>query len=166
MRRSNKEKTTGSKDFEPSMVQGLARCGGRGGAGAASPSSSDCNRCERRGGAGVFTSLVGDCNKIVTWNVRSLYVSGKLASVLTEMKRMEIDIMGVAETCWDGEGSFPAELPEREGGDKYKVFFSGGKKRRRGGGVIVREESAKTENIGEPSSKRILIVRLEVSPII
>src|SRR5437867_8386246 len=75
MRRSNKEKTTGSKGFEPSMVQGLARCGGRGGAGAASPSSSDCNRCERRGGAGIFTSLVGDCNKMATWNVRSLYVS-------------------------------------------------------------------------------------------
>ena len=128
MRRSNKEKTTGSKGFEPSMVQGLARCGGRGGAGAASPSSSDCNRCERRGGAGVFTSLVGDCNKIATWNVRSLYVSGKLANVLSEMKRMKIDIMGVAETCWDGEGSFPAELPESEGGDKYKVFFSGGKR--------------------------------------
>ena len=30
MRRSNKEKTTGSKGLEPSMVQGLARCGGRG----------------------------------------------------------------------------------------------------------------------------------------
>src|SRR5205807_6361061 len=33
---------------KPSMVQGLARCGGRGGAGAASPSLSDCNSCEMR----------------------------------------------------------------------------------------------------------------------
>src|SRR5206468_2202501 len=114
MRRSNKEKTTGSKCFEPSIVQGLARCGGRGGAGAASPASSDVNRCERRGGAGVFILLVGDCNKIATWNERSLYVSGKLANVLSEMKRM--GIMGVAETCWNGERSFPAELPESEGG--------------------------------------------------
>ena len=96
------------------------------------------------GGAGVFTSLVGDCNKIATWNVRSLYVSGKLANVLSEMKRMGIGIMGVAETCWDGEGSFPAEIPESEGGDKYKVFFSGGKTRRRGVGVIVREEVVKS----------------------
>ena len=111
MRRSNKEKTTGSKGFEPSVAQGLARCGGRVGAGAASPSSSDCNRCERRGGAGVFTSLVGDCNKIGTWNVRSLYRSGKLANVLKEMKRMGIGIMGVAETMWNNEGSFTTELP-------------------------------------------------------
>src|SRR5437867_4071364 len=147
------------------MVQGLARCGGRGGAGTASPSSSDCNRCERRGGAGLFTSLVGDCNKIATWNVRSLYVSGKLANVLSEMKRMGIDIMGVAETCWDGEGSFPAELPESEGGDKYKVFFSGGKKRRRGVGVIVREEVVKSVMMCEPISERIMIMRLKVAPI-
>ena len=75
MRRSNKEKTTGSKGFETSEAQGLARCGGRGGTGAPSPSSSDCNRCEFRGGAGVFTSLVGDSNEIATWNVRSLYIT-------------------------------------------------------------------------------------------
>src|SRR6059036_1734918 len=99
MRRSNKEKTTGSKGFEPIMVQGLARCGGRRGTGAASPSSSEFNRCERRGGAGVFTSLVGDCNKIATWNVRSLFISGKLANVLGEMKRMGVDIMRVAENA-------------------------------------------------------------------
>src|SRR3989442_15418800 len=165
MRRSNKAKPTGGKGFEPSVAQGLARCGGRVGAGAASPSSSDCNRCERRGGAGVFTSLVDDCNKIATWNVRSLYVSGKLANVLSEMKRMEIDIMGVAETCWGGEGSFPAELPESEGGEKYKLFFSGGKKRRRGVGVIVREAVAKQEMMCEPISERILIMRLKVAPI-
>src|SRR6266403_5290624 len=135
MRRSNKEKTTGSKGFEPSMVQGLARCGGRGGAGAASPSSSDFNRCERHGGAGVFTSLVGDCNKIGTWNVRSLYRSGKLANVLKEKKRMGIGIMGVAETMWNNEGSFTTELPESVSGDKYKVFSSGGEKNKRGIGV-------------------------------
>ena len=32
MRRQTKEKTTGSKGFEPSVAQGLARCGGREGA--------------------------------------------------------------------------------------------------------------------------------------
>src|SRR5437899_7042422 len=117
MRTSNKEKPNGSKGFEPSVAQGLARCGGRVGAGAASPSSSDCNRCERRGGAGVFTLLVGDCNKIATWNVRSLYRSGKLANVLKEMKRMGIGIMGVAETICNNEGSF-TELFESVGGDK------------------------------------------------
>src|SRR5881296_65406 len=81
------------------------------------------------------------------------------------MKRMEIDIMGVAETCWDGEESFPAELPESEGGYKYKVFFSGGKKRRRGVGGIVREEVVNSVMMCEPISERIMIMRLKVAPI-
>src|SRR2546425_9659988 len=165
MRRSNKEKTTGSKGFEPSVAQGLTRCGGHGGTGAASPSSSDCNRCEVRGGAGVFTSLVGDCNKIATWNVRSLYKSGKLANVLKEIKRMGIGIMGVAETMWNNEGSFTTELPESVGGDKSKVFFSEGEKNRRGVGVIVREEVAKSVMMCEPISDRIMIMRLKMAPI-
>src|SRR5437867_1065848 len=121
MRRQNKEKTTDCKSFEPSVAQGLARCGGRVGAGAAPSSSSDCNRCERRGGAAVFTSLIGDCNKIETWNVRNLYKKGKLANVLSEMERMGVDVTGVAETTWNNEGSFPKELPESVGGDKYKI---------------------------------------------
>src|SRR2546425_4317656 len=77
---------------------------------------------------------------------------------------MGIGIMGVAETDWDGEGSFPAELPESEGGDKYKVFFSGGKKRR-GVGVILREEVVKSVMMCEPISERIMIMRLKVAPI-
>ena len=138
------------------MVQGLARCGWRGGAGASSPSPSDCNRddgrvgagvvtslvgdCnrgDRREGTGVVTSLVGDCNKIGTWNVLSLNQPGKLANVLKEMKRMGVGIMGVAETFWAKDGYFQTQLPESEGGDKYCVFYSGGKNRRRGVGVIV-----------------------------
>ena len=58
---------------------------------------------------------------------------GKLANVLKEMKRKRVGIMGVAETFWNKEGSFPTQLPESEGGDKYQVFYSGGKKKRRGG---------------------------------
>ena len=111
------------------MAQGLARCGGRVGAGAASPSSSDCNCCERRGEAGVFTSLVGDCNKIAIWNVRSLYKSGKLANFLKEMKRMRIGIMGVAETMWNNEGSFTTELPESVDGETNTMYFSQEEKR-------------------------------------
>src|SRR5206468_5742019 len=81
------------------------------------------------------------------------------------MKRMGIDLMGVAETYWVGEGSFPAELPESEGGDKYRVFFSGGKKRRRGVGVFVREEVVKSVMMCEPISERIIIMRLKVAPL-
>src|SRR2546425_1286432 len=78
---------------------------------------------------------------------------------------MGIGNMGVAETCLDGEGAFPAELPESEGGDKYKVFFSGGKHRRRGVGVILREEVVKSVMMCEPISDRIMVMRLKMAPI-
>ena len=90
---------------------------------------------------------------------------GKLANVLKEMKRMRVGIMGVAETFWTKEGSFPTQLPESEGGDKYQVFYSGGKKRRRGVGVIVREEVVKSVMICKPISGRIMIMRLKVALI-
>src|SRR6267154_2385658 len=165
MRRQKKEKTTGSKGFEPSMIQGLARCGWRGGAGASSPSPSDCNRDDRREGTGVVTSLVGDCNQIGAWNVLSLNQPGKLANVLKEMKRMGVGIMGVAETFWAKDWSFQTQHPESEGGDKYCVFYSGGKKRRRGVGVILWEEVVKSVMMWEQISKRIMIMRLKVAPI-
>ena len=97
--------------------------------------------------------------------MRSLYKSGKMAGVMKEMKRMKIEIMGVAETCWDNEGTFTTELPEKDGGDKFKVFFSGGEKRRRGVGVIVKEEVGRSIMICVPISERIIIMRLKMMPI-
>ena len=146
MRRQNKAKITDSKGFEPKKARDLARCGGWGKAAAPSPSSSDCNR-------------------VGTWNVRSLYKLGKMAGVMKEMKRMKIGIMGVAETCWDKEGTFTTELPQKDGGDKFKVFFSGGEKRRRGVGVIVMEEVGRSIMMCAPISERIIIMRLKMTPI-
>ena len=70
-----------------------------------------------------------DCEKLIP--------TGYARKVLSEMKRMGVGILGVAETWWDKEGSFPTQLPESVGGDSYKVFFSWGKNKRRGVGVIV-----------------------------
>src|SRR6267154_170751 len=81
------------------------------------------------------------------------------------MKRMRVGIMGVAETFWDKEGSFPAQLPESDGGDKYHVFYSGGKKKRRGVGEIVRDEMVKSVMMWKPISERIMIMKLKMAPI-
>lgn len=42
--------------------------------------------------------------KIGTWNTRSLFEAGKLANTVHEMKRLGLDILGVAETWWPGAG--------------------------------------------------------------
>jgi len=56
---------------------------------------------------------------------------------MQEMIRINIDILGTAETFWDGMGDFETTLPETE--EKFRVFFSGGGKKRKGVAFITRE---------------------------
>ena len=42
--------------------------------------------------------------KIGFWNVRTMYDTGKLAQVTLEMKRYNIDILGISESRWTGSG--------------------------------------------------------------
>jgi len=39
-------------------------------------------------------------NKIGTWNVRTLYAANKFTNVIKEMKRLQIDIIGISKTRW------------------------------------------------------------------
>lgn len=43
--------------------------------------------------------------KVGTWNVNSLYESGKLENVIQEMVRLKIDILGISETWSAGESN-------------------------------------------------------------
>jgi hypothetical protein len=98
-----------------------------------SPRGSTMRRCGWSVGVGVASSWKSECNKMGTWNVRSLYKPGKIANVISEMKRMGVGIMGVAETFWDKEGSFTTELPGSDGGKNTGYFTPGGKETERGG---------------------------------
>ncbi|KAK3750258.1 hypothetical protein RRG08_041287 [Elysia crispata] len=40
--------------------------------------------------------------KIATWNVITLYQEGKIENVIKEMDRMNLNIVGLAETRWTG----------------------------------------------------------------
>ena len=42
--------------------------------------------------------------RIGTWNVRSLYEGGKTHNAIKEMRRTNVDILGVSETRWPGSG--------------------------------------------------------------
>src|SRR5690349_2362526 len=94
-----------------------------------SPSSSHC-----------FNFRLG------TWNVRSLMKTGKMANVMQEMRRIKVNIMGVAETCWQENGSITSQIPkDRKSrmdtdtdtdaeGDSYRIFIQ--QDTRRGEGLV------------------------------
>jgi hypothetical protein len=43
-----------------------------------------------------------------TWNVRSLYRAGSLLTVLRELSKHKLDLLGVQEVRWEGSGTKPA----------------------------------------------------------
>jgi exonuclease III len=40
-----------------------------------------------------------------TWNVRSLYKAGSLRTVVEEISKYKLDLVGVQEDRWDGSGA-------------------------------------------------------------
>jgi hypothetical protein len=43
-----------------------------------------------------------------TWNVRSLYRAGSLMTVMREISRYRLDLVGDQEVRWEGSGTLPA----------------------------------------------------------
>ena len=71
----------------------------------------------------------------------------------------------MAETWWDEDGSFTTQLPEKDGGDRYRIFYSGGKNRQKGVGLIVSDDMVKAVLMCESISDRIIIMRLKAAPV-
>ena len=46
--------------------------------------------------------------RIATWNVRTMYQKGKLENIKQEMDRMKINVLGLSEVRWKGQGSTKA----------------------------------------------------------
>jgi hypothetical protein len=44
-----------------------------------------------------------------TWNIRSFYMAGSIMTVLRELSRYRLDLVGVQEVWWEGSGTTPAE---------------------------------------------------------
>lgn len=55
--------------------------------------------------------------KIATWNARSLYEMMKVECARNEMKRMNIDILGISEMRWKGSGTY--DMPE------HVIYYAG-----------------------------------------
>jgi exonuclease III len=53
-----------------------------------------------------------------TWNIRSLWRVGAIKSVVGELEKYKLDLVGVQEVRWEGEGYQTA--------DNYTIFYGKG----------------------------------------
>ena len=84
---------------------------------------------------------------------------GKLKTVCNEMKRCNLQILGIAETNWNGQGSFRIE-------DNKLVLFSGKEERSYSHGVVViLGKNICNSLIGyNPNNDRIIKLRVQAKP--
>ena len=78
------------------------------------------NHQKNNGTAGYTSSLFGNCYSLGTWNVRSLFQQGKLACVIQEMEKLNLNIIGISETFWPDAGEFQTSMPTSEENDKFE----------------------------------------------
>ena len=72
----------------------------------------------------------GQVLKVGTWNVRGTNQQGKIQIIFEQIAKLNIEILGMAETFWKGETSFQMMTATNE--DRYTVIMNGGEKSRKG----------------------------------
>uniref|UniRef100_A0A8D8Z356 Craniofacial development protein 2 n=1 Tax=Cacopsylla melanoneura TaxID=428564 RepID=A0A8D8Z356_9HEMI len=96
---------------------------------------------------------------IMTWNVKTMNQEGKLQNAIKEMKRMNIDILGVSEMRWLDSGDIHIE--------DHRVLYSGRTdgKHEYGVGMILSKKIGRCVKSFTPISPRVMLVQLKGSPI-
>ena len=91
--------------------------------------------------------------RIACWNVRTMYQLGKTAQVCKEMRRYNIDILGVSECRWTGFGKIQTQTGET-------VIYSGREDQHQHGVALIMKKDAAGALISwKPISERIVIAR-------
>lgn len=96
--------------------------------------------------------------KIGTWNAKSLYAAGKTHNIINEMKRMNINILGVSEVRWPSSGQVNI-------GD-HTMYYAGNAEPHHYNGVaiIVDKESNKSVKNFIPLSDRAALLQIKAYP--
>ncbi|KAL1446089.1 hypothetical protein WDU94_009850 [Cyamophila willieti] len=94
--------------------------------------------------------------KIATWNVRSMVTDGKLENTLKEIRRMNINILGVSDTQWRTAGNFVVNSGE------YKIYHSSTDvtTHRYGVAIIIEKEIEKCVTGFVPLSDRVMMLSI------
>ena len=95
--------------------------------------------------------------RIGTWNVRTMNIKGKLENVKKEMKRHNINILGLSEMRWKGEGEFDS--------DDYRVIYKGGNHKENGVGFVYEKKLDNTISKVMPISERVMAIKMLSEPV-
>ena len=94
---------------------------------------------------------------IATWNVRTLHQPGKLTNLEIEAHRMKVNILGVAEVRWKGNGKILTE-------SGMTFIYSGGSEHARGVGLMLDKHTSKHLMGYWAVSDRVLMIKLKGNP--
>ena len=73
----------------------------------------------------------GQTLRIATWNVRTMFQTGKLDNVIQEMDNMNFDVLGLCETRWMGNWKMIHEY--------HVLIYPGGDNHRNGIGILMKK---------------------------
>ena len=107
------------------------------------------SRLDGGGGEADRRLLVG------TWNVRTMNMVGKLEEVKREMKRYGLNILGVSEVRWKGQGDFNS--------DGMRVIYSGGDQCKQGVALILDEEVGRRVIEVNQVSDRLVMIKINAN---
>ena len=116
----------------------------------------DLNSSERSSSDDARMKTRGRMFKFGTWNVRTLYQSGKLDNCIREMERVGVDVLGIAETRWTDSGRIDK--------DGHVFIFSGGDTHNKGVGFLLRKEVSNSLQGYWPISERAIMIKLRGKP--
>ncbi|CAF4402678.1 unnamed protein product, partial [Rotaria magnacalcarata] len=99
--------------------------------------------------------ITKDTLTVGTWNVQTLWATGKLELLRNEMKRFRFNAIGISEVRWTGKGETPSGDFIWSGEDTTHT---------RGVGMLLSAKAKKTLIGYNPISSRVITARFNATP--